>query len=82
MAGSAFGHADIDPIDNDRLRNHAETGDPIGERIIVQGPVLCEIGHPAPNTLVETWQANAGGRYRHKKDIYVAVIDPNSGAAD
>ena len=32
-----------------------------------------------PNTLVEIWQANAGGRYRHKKDMYLAPIDPNFG---
>jgi protocatechuate 3,4-dioxygenase, beta subunit len=32
-----------------------------------------------PNTLVEFWQANAGGRYRHKKDTYLAPIDPNFG---
>ncbi len=34
---------------------------------------------PCPNTLVEFWQANAGGRYRHKKDTYLAPIDPNFG---
>jgi protocatechuate 3,4-dioxygenase beta subunit len=34
---------------------------------------------PVPNTLVEIWQANAGGRYRHKKDTYLAPIDPNFG---
>ena len=32
-----------------------------------------------PNTLVEFWQANAGGRYRHKNDTYLAPIDPNFG---
>ena len=30
-------------------------------------------------TMVEFWQANAGGRYRHKKDTYLAPIDPNFG---
>ena len=25
------------------------------------------------------WQANAGGRYRHKNDRYVAPLDPNFG---
>ena len=28
---------------------------------------------------VEFWQANAGGRYRHKKETYLAPIDPNFG---
>ncbi len=32
-----------------------------------------------PHTLVEIWQANAGGRYRHRKDSYLAPIDPNFG---
>jgi hypothetical protein len=32
-----------------------------------------------PQTLVEIWQANAGGRYRHKKDGYLAPLDPNFG---
>lgn len=78
-AGPTFGHDDIDPLDNDLLRNYAKTGDPIGERIILHGRVLDENARPVPNTLVEIWQANAGGRYRHKKDTYLAAIDPNFG---
>ena len=31
------------------------------------------------DTLVEVWQANAGGRYRHRNDTYIAPIDPNFG---
>jgi protocatechuate 3,4-dioxygenase beta subunit len=79
LTGPTFGHSDIDPIDNDLIRNYAKSGDPIGERIIVHGRVLDENGRPVPNTLVEIWQANAGGRYRHKKDTYLAPIDPNFG---
>ncbi len=80
ITGPVFGHADIDPIDNDLLLNYAQDGaSPIGERIILHGRVLDENGRPVPNTLVEIWQANAGGRYRHKKDTYLAPIDPNFG---
>jgi len=80
ITGPRFGHADIDPIDNDLLRNYAKEGEsPIGERIILHGRVLNENARPVPNTLVEIWQANAGGRYRHKKDTYLAPIDPNFG---
>lgn len=79
LTGPTFGHADFDPLDNDLIRNYAKSGDPIGERIIVHGRVLDELGRPVPNTLVEIWQANAGGRYRHKKDSYLAPIDPNFG---
>ena len=79
ITGPTFGHSDIDPIDNDLIKNFAKTGDPVGERIIVHGRVLDENARPVPNTLVEIWQANAGGRYRHKKDTYLAPIDPNFG---
>ncbi|AUM74878.1 protocatechuate 3,4-dioxygenase subunit beta [Paracoccus jeotgali] len=79
VTGPVFGHDDIDPIDNDLIKNYAKTGDPVGERIIVHGRVLDENARPVPNTLVEIWQANAGGRYRHKKDSYLAPIDPNFG---
>ncbi|MEM8837166.1 MAG: protocatechuate 3,4-dioxygenase subunit beta [Pseudomonadota bacterium] len=79
MSGPVFSQNDIDPLDNDLIRNYAKTGDPIGERIILHGRVLDENGRPVPNTLVEIWQANAGGRYRHKKDTYLAPIDPNFG---
>ncbi|KGJ06258.1 protocatechuate 3,4-dioxygenase, beta subunit [Paracoccus halophilus] len=79
ITGPVFGHSDIDPIDNDLIKNYAKDGDPVGERIIVHGRVLDENARPVPNTMVEIWQANAGGRYRHKKDTYLAPIDPNFG---
>ena len=41
--------------------------------------MLDETGRPVPETLVEIWQANAGGRYRHVKDTYFAPLDPNFG---
>ena len=41
-----------------------------------------ETGRGLPNTLVEIWQANAGGRYRHVKDTYFAPLDPNFGGVD
>lgn len=80
ITGPVFGHADIDPLDRDMILNYAKPGEnPIGERIIVHGRVLDEDGRPVAGTLVEAWQANAGGRYRHKKDTYLAPIDPNFG---
>ena len=77
--GPVFNHNELGPLDNDLLRNYAKSGDPIGERIIVHGRVLDEAGRPVKRTLVEFWQANAGGRYRHKKDTYLAPVDPNFG---
>ena len=80
VTGPVFGHNDLDPMDRDLIHNYAKAGEAaIGERIIVHGRVLDENGRPVPNTLVEVWQANAGGRYRHKKDTYLAPIDPNFG---
>ena len=79
LSGPTFGHADINPLDNNLIRNYAKDGEAIGERIIVHGRVLDENARPVPNALVEIWQANAGGRYRHKKDAYLAPIDPNFG---
>lgn len=80
ITGPVFGHNDIDAIDNDLLVNFARPGEsPVGERIIVHGRVLDENARPVPKTLVEIWQANASGRYRHKKDSYLGALDPNFG---
>ena len=49
----------------------------LGERIIVYGQVLEGDGRPVPETLVEIWQANACGRYRHAGDRHPAPLDPN-----
>ncbi len=51
--------------------------EPIGQRIIVSGRILDENDRPVPNTIVELWQANAAGRYIHKKDQWNAPLDPN-----
>src|SRR5919112_1591172 len=77
--GPVFGHNKLGPLDNDLIRNYAKTGDPIGQRIVVYGRVLDENARPVPGALLEFWQANAGGRYRHKKETYLAAIDPNFG---
>jgi len=77
--GPVFGESRIDPLDNDLISNYAQDGEAIGERIIVHGKVMDEMGRPQRNTLLEVWQANAGGRYRHRNDSYLAPLDPNFG---
>jgi protocatechuate 3,4-dioxygenase beta subunit len=78
--GPVFGHDLLGPKDNDLLTNFAAPGESaIGPRIIVQGQVRDQFGRPVPHTLIEVWQANAGGRYRHKKEGYLAPLDPNFG---
>ncbi len=75
-----FGHATIGALDNDLIHNFAAPSQSaIGPRIIVHGQVLDETGRPVPNALIEVWQANAGGRYRHAKEGYLAPLDPNFG---
>jgi protocatechuate 3,4-dioxygenase, beta subunit len=77
VTGPVFGHGMLGPHDNDLLLNARVDRDPIGERIIVHGRVIDEDERPVPGALVEVWQANAGGRYRHVNDRYVAALDPN-----
>jgi protocatechuate 3,4-dioxygenase beta subunit len=79
LTGPVYPYGSIGPLDNDLTRQHA--GEPIGERIIVEGHVLDEDGRPVPETLVEIWQANACGRYAHKVDRHDAPLDPNFSGA-
>lgn len=77
--GPDFSHLKFGTHDNDLLLNFNNGGLPIGERIVISGRVMDQYGTPIPHTLVEIWQANAGGRYRHKNDRYIAPLDPNFG---
>lgn len=70
-----YGHLPIRPADSD-LTRQMSGGEPQGERIVVAGRVIDEDGRPLPNTLIEVWQANAAGRYRHSRDNHPAPIDP------
>lgn len=79
-AGPVFGHGIIKPLDNDLIRNFARPGESaIGPRIIIHGHVFDEMRRPVPKVLLEFWQANAGGRYRHENEGYDAPLDPNFG---
>ena len=75
LTGPLYGHNPIGETDNDLTRQHP--GEPIGERIIVAGQVMDEDGRPVPRTLIELWQCNAAGRYRHNQDGHPAPLDPN-----
>lgn len=75
ITGPAFGAAFVKQGDNDLTR--IASADAIGERIIVSGRVLDENGRPVPDALIEIWQANAAGRYLHKRDQHDAPLDPN-----
>ncbi len=73
ITGPVFGHNMLNELDNDLILNYARPGEmPVGPRILVHGRVLDEGNRPVPGALLEFWQANAGGRYRHKKETYLA----------
>ena len=75
VTGPVYGHDRIGELDHDLTRQH--DGEPIGERIILHGRVLDGDGRPVRGTLVEIWQANAAGRYKHVVDGHPAPLDPN-----
>ncbi len=77
--GPVFGHNAFGPRDNDLITNFSSTGEAVGQRLIVYGRVLDQDGRGLDGVLVECWQANAGGRYRHVKERYQAALDPNFG---
>ena len=70
-----FGASDVDPLEA-HLTIQAG-GQPIGERITLHGRLLDGDGRPVRRQLIEIWQANAAGRYIHKRDQHQAPIDPN-----
>jgi protocatechuate 3,4-dioxygenase beta subunit len=75
LASPVYGHGDVAAEEADLTIQHA--GEPLGERIIVTGFVRDGEGRPVRNQLIEVWQANAGGRYVHKRDQHPAPLDPN-----
>jgi protocatechuate 3,4-dioxygenase, beta subunit len=80
ITGPVFGHSILGELDNDLIHNFAKPGESaIGQRIIVHGRVIDERGKGVAGALLEFWQANSGGRYRHKREGYIAALDPNFG---
>ncbi len=75
LTGPLLGEGRVQASDADLTIQHA--GEPLGERIIVHGRVLEEDGRPVRDTLVEVWQCNSTGRYRHGGDQHPAPLDPN-----
>src|SRR6478752_5547155 len=50
--------------------------DAVGQRIIIEGRIFDGAGHVTKDVLVETWQANAAGRYNHPADRQDKSLDP------
>ena len=72
--GPQLGHLRPGAIENDLT-----AAGPVGERITVSGRLLDAGGRPIRDSLVEIWQANAAGRYRHRADTWDAPLDPGFG---
>ncbi len=70
-----FGHRDVGALEADLTIQ--DGGEPVGERIVVTGRVVDGEGRPVRRQLVEVWQANAAGRYVHKRDQHPAPLDPH-----
>ncbi|HEY6644151.1 protocatechuate 3,4-dioxygenase subunit beta [Povalibacter sp.] len=75
LTGPVFGHSDFKESDADLTVQGA--AQPIGERIVVHGRLVDDRGRAIPNSLIEIWQANSTGRYRHARDQHDAPLDPN-----
>ena len=73
--GPVFGDGLVATEDHDLTLGHP--GEPVGQRIIVTGRLRDSAGRPVCRQLVEIWQANAAGRYRHEVDRHPAPLDPN-----
>jgi len=79
-SGPVFGHSLLGPADDDLIHNFAAAGESaLGPRILVHGRVRDQSGRGVPGALLEVWQANAGGRYRHVNEGYLAPLDSNFG---
>jgi protocatechuate 3,4-dioxygenase, alpha subunit len=53
------------------------TEEAIGRHITIEGIVRDGSGAAVPDSLVESWQANAAGRYAHPDDHQAKPLDPH-----
>ena len=75
VTGPVLGEDRVQPGDADLALRAG--GEAQGQRVIVFGRVLDSDGRAVPDALVEVWQANAAGRYRHAGDNWPAPLDPH-----
>jgi protocatechuate 3,4-dioxygenase alpha subunit len=52
------------------------TPDASGERVVIEGRVIDGDGNPVNDAVIEIWQANSHGRYRHPDDTRDLPLDP------
>jgi protocatechuate 3,4-dioxygenase beta subunit len=81
VTGPLLGEGRVTEADADLTRPGGGSGsdgshEAQGQRIVLHGQVRDSDGRPVPHTLVEIWQANAGGRYQHEWDRHDTPLDP------
>ena len=54
----------------------ADAPDLAAQRIVIEGRVIDGRGEPVPDGMVEIWQANPAGRYRHPDDTRELPLVP------
>jgi protocatechuate 3,4-dioxygenase beta subunit len=77
LTGPGPALATVKADDSDLTTNAGTGAEAVGQRIIVAGRVTDQDDTPVPGVLIEIWQANAAGRYRHDLDSWRGPIDPN-----
>lgn len=76
--GPFFPHAFVREADNDLTRIAPDAAPTrLGEAILLRGQVTQEGGIPCLNAILEAWQADAGGRFRHPLDPEAHLADPD-----
>ncbi len=75
LTGPVLGEGRVAAADADLTM--VDGGEAQGQRIVLHGQVRDSDGRAVPDTLIEIWQANAGGRYRHRVDQHDAPLDPH-----
>lgn len=63
--------------DSDLTHLNSHTAPARGRHIGVRGQVLDIAGNPIDGALLDIWQADANGRYRHPSDRNPTQLDPN-----
>lgn len=63
--------------DEDLTQINGYVGGASGQHIVVGGHVTDIHGNAVENTLLDIWQADANGRYRHPRDSNKARLDQN-----
>ena len=47
-----------------------------GDRVVIRGCVLDGDAKPVDDAVIETWQANAHGKYAHPEDVREKLLEP------